>query len=103
MASSFFFAATKQEISRRFSDLYKASPKRYLEVAAGSEQLEQTYGYYLTLKRIAESPALLDPSLPPIKAAERVPLYMAYTYLSAENAQAEYENRYFEESQKRNK
>jgi len=46
---------------------------------------------------------LLDPSLPPIKAAERVSLYMAYTYLSAENAQAEYENRYFEESQKRNK
>jgi len=46
---------------------------------------------------------LLDPSLPPLKAAELVPLYMAFTYLSAENAQTGYENRYFEESQKRNK
>ena len=103
MACSFFFADTKQEIARKFADLYKPSSKRYLEVAAGAEQLEQTYGYYLTLKRIAESPALLDPSLPPIRAAELVPLYMAFTYLSAENAQTGYENRYFEESQKRNK
>ena len=105
MERYFFFGEAETRIHNRFADLYHPSANQSVSIAAGSEDLEKRYGTYLTLKRIAESPVLLKVELgvSPINSALNVPLYEALTYLSAENAQSAYENRYFEELSKRRK
>lgn len=47
----------------------------------------QNYGWYLTLKRLAEAGIFNRPDQTPIKSAEMANLYEAFMYLAATTAQ----------------
>jgi len=54
--------------------------------------LNKQFGWYLTLKQIAESGIFNRPDMTPIKSAELAPLYDAFTYLAARAAEAEFQS-----------
>ena len=47
----------------------------------------QNYGWYLTLKRIAEAGIFNRPDATPLKSAEMANLYEAFMYLAAKSAE----------------
>ncbi len=51
------------------------------------------FGWYLTLKTIAEAGIFNQPTLTPLQSAEQADLYEAFTYLSACKAEAEYQSK----------
>jgi hypothetical protein len=57
----------------------------------------------LTLKEIAKAGVFNLPNCTPLQSAQRANLWEAFTFLSAENAEIEYQNNYQEELQKRAK
>ena len=101
MARRFFFVETQRTIASKFSSLYKRAS--FIEIKAGIEQLTSKYGWYLTLKRLAESGIFNRPDMTPMESAEAAPLYDAFVYLSAVEAEHEYQNKYNEEQSKKKK
>ncbi len=87
----FFFAETKRNISTKFSNLYGSAG--FDERKAGIEKLNDSFGWYLTLKAIAESGIFNQPTLTPLQSAEQADLYEAFTYLAACKAEADYQKR----------
>jgi len=87
----FFFAETKRNIAAKFSNLYGSSG--FDERKAGIEKLNDSFGWYLTLKAIAESGRFNQPTLTPLQSAEQADLYEAFTYLAACKAEADYQKR----------
>lgn len=90
-AGSFFFAETKRNIYTKFKSLYSGAGIN--EIKAGVEQLNSKFGWYLTLKAIAESGIFNRPDMTPLQSAEQADLYEAFTYLAACKAQSDYQNR----------
>jgi hypothetical protein len=87
----FFFAETKRNISTKYANLYGSSG--FDERKAGIEKLNDSFGWYLTLKAIAESGIFNQPTLTPLQSAEQANLYEAFTYLAACKAEADYQKR----------
>jgi hypothetical protein len=87
----FFFAETKRNISTKYANLYGSSG--FDERKAGIEKLNDSFGWYLTLKSIAESGIFNQPTLTPLQSAEQADLYEAFTYLAACKAEADYQKR----------
>ena len=90
-AGCFFFAETKRNIFTKFKSLYGGAG--FDEVKAGVQQLTAAFGWYLTLKTIAESGIFNRPDMTPLQSAESADLYEAFTYLSACKAESEYQKR----------
>lgn len=101
LARGFFFVETQRTIATKFPGLYKRSS--FIEIKAGIEQLTKSFGWYLTLKRLAESGIFNRPDMTPLESAENAPLYDAFVYLSAVEAEFEYQNKYNEEQSKKKK
>jgi hypothetical protein len=55
------------------------------------------------LKRLAESGIFNRPDMTPMDSAEAAPLYDAFVYLSAVEAENEYQNKYNDEQSKKKK
>jgi hypothetical protein len=87
----FFFAQTKREIHNKFASLYGSA--KFDEIKAGIEQLTKSFGWYLTIKQLAESGIFNRPDLNPMESAEQANLYEAFTYLAACAAENKYQNR----------
>ena len=87
----FFFAQVKREIFSKFANLYGSA--KFDEIKAGIEQLTESYGWYLTIKQLAESGIFNRPDMNPLQSAENANLYEAFTYLSACAAENKYQNR----------
>ena len=87
----FFFAETKRNIATKYANLYGSSG--FDERKAGIEKLNDSFGWYLTLKAIAESGIFNQPTLTPLQSAEQANLYEAFTYLAACKAEADYQRR----------
>ena len=87
----FFFDETKRNIAAKFANLYGSSG--FDERKAGIEKLNESFGWYLTLKAIAESGIFNQPTLTPLQSAEQADLYEAFTYLAACKAEADYQKR----------
>ena len=92
MDSRFFFVEANREIRNKFSNLYKRPELD--AVKAGIEQLNEGFGWYLTIKQIAESGIFNRPDATPMRSAELANLYEAYTYLSSVAAENDYQKRY---------
>jgi hypothetical protein len=90
--SSFFFVEANREIRNKFSNLYKRA--EFDAIKAGIEQLNEGFGWYLTIKQIAESGIFNRPDATPMRSAELANLYEAYTYLSSVAAENDYQKRY---------
>jgi hypothetical protein len=90
LARCFFFVEAQREISTKYKQLYKRSTID--EIKAGVEKLNDSFGWYLTLKSLAESGIFNRPDLTPLESAEQANLYEAYTFLSARSAEVEYQN-----------
>lgn len=54
---------------------------------AGAVQVQQAFGWYLSLKAIAESGVFNLPGHTPMRSAQLANLYEAFNYLSAVRAQ----------------
>ena len=78
--------------------LYKRSSA--IEISAGVERLTEGFGWYLTLKQIAEAGIFNRPDLTPLESAEQANLYEAFTYLASVAAQNEYQERLQEQYRK---
>lgn len=94
MAGRFFFDESKRGIKQRFPNLYGKPDVR--AVKAGVKNLTKEFGWYLTLKDIAESGMFNRAGLTPIESAEVAPLYDAFHYLSAKAAETDFKNRLIE-------
>ena len=90
-AGLFFFAEAKRNIQSKFASLYSSSGFR--EIKAGVEKLNEQFGWYLTLKSIAESGIFNQSTLTPLQSAEQADLYEAFTYLAACKAEADYQRK----------
>jgi hypothetical protein len=55
--------------------------------------LTKSFGWYLTIKQLAESGIFNRPDLNPMESAEQANLYEAFTYLAACAAENKYQNR----------
>lgn len=95
----FFFAEVTAGLHARFANLYSSPDSD--EIAAGIENIQRSFGGYMTLKRIAEAGVFNLPNMSPIKAAERAPLWDAWYYLSSCAAIANYQNELTEIKTKR--
>ena len=60
---------------------------RYIK--AGGKQLNDSYGWYLTLKQVAEAGVFNLTGLTPMRSAEVADLYEVFTYLSACKAESD--------------
>lgn len=92
MEGGVFFFETCREVKNKFGNLYK--PAEFDAIKAGIEQLNDGFGWYLTLKQIAESGIFNRPDETPMRSAELANLYEAFTYLSSIAAENEYQKRY---------
>lgn len=92
LEGSFFFAQTQREISNKFSNLYKHPT--FDEVKAGISILTEKFGWYLTIKQLAESGIFNRSDLTPLQSSEQANLWEAYTYLSSVAEENQYQNRY---------
>ena len=90
----FFFAETNREIANKFVNLYKQPS--FDEVKAGVGVLTERFGWYLTIKQLAESGIFNRPDLTPLHSAEQANLWEAFTYLSSVAEENAYQNRYSE-------
>ena len=87
----FFFSEAKRNIYSKFASLYSSSGFR--EIKAGVERLNEQFGWYLTLKTIAESGIFNRPDMTPLQSAEQADLYEAFTYLAACKAESDYQRK----------
>jgi hypothetical protein len=55
--------------------------------------LTKNYGWYLTIKQLAEAGIFNRPDMNPMQSAENANLYEAFTYLSAVAAENKYQNK----------
>lgn len=85
---------TKQSIKTRFGKtLYsKLSSK---ERKAGAKNLQKGFGWYLTIKSLAEAQIFNLSGYTAIDSVQRANLWECLTYLSAQNAQSAYQDRYY--------
>ena len=90
----FFFVEASRNIATKFSNLYKRAD--FDAIKAGIEKLNDNFGWYLTLKQIAESGIFNRPDETPMRSAELANLYEAFTYLSSIAAESEYQQKYQE-------
>lgn len=56
--------------------------------------MNEGFGWYLTIKQIAESQIFNRPDATPMRSAELANLYEAFTYLSSVAAENEYQKNY---------
>jgi hypothetical protein len=94
LESSFFFVEANRSIATKFANLYKRAD--FDAVKAGIDKLNDGFGWYLTIKQIAESGIFNRPDETPMRSAELANLYEAFTYLSSVAAESEYQQRYQE-------
>ena len=71
-----------------------------VEIKAGVSQLTDGFGWYLTLKQLAESGIFNLPNETPMRSAELANLYEAFTYLASVAAERKYQERLLKEQQK---
>ena len=80
-----FFDQVKREIYLRFADLYAAKGDGKSQLA--SEKLNERYGWYLTIKKVAESGLFNLTGFTPMESAEKAKLYQVFQYLASKAAE----------------
>jgi ABC-type molybdenum transport system ATPase subunit/photorepair protein PhrA len=80
-----FFDEVKREIYVRFADLYAGKGNGKSQLA--SERLNEKYGWYLTIKKVAESGLFNLTGYTPMESAEKAKLYQVFQYLASKAAE----------------
>jgi hypothetical protein len=70
---------------RRFADLYASKSDGKSQLA--SERLNEKYGWYLTIKKVAESGLFNLTGYTPLQSAEKAKLYEVFQYLASKAAE----------------
>ena len=99
LARLVFFCAANRDIRARFAILFDRTRKG-IEVAAGAERLDQ-FGYYLFVKKVADSGKFVMPPADAIDSAMRADLWKVLTYFAVDATQQEVEEAILEESRRR--
>jgi ABC-type molybdenum transport system ATPase subunit/photorepair protein PhrA len=69
----------------RFADLYAGKGNGKSQLA--SERLNEKYGWYLTIKKVAESGLFNLTGFTPMESAEKAKLYQVFQYLASKAAE----------------
>ena len=78
----FFFAETKQQIAKRFPNLYDEPDPKHLK--AGYNELIKPYGWFSTFVNLAGE------DVTKLESINKIKLYQAMAFLSQQNAKAQF-------------